>query len=355
MLGALLKEKRKSNQLKLRELTARTGIDQTLLSRFEKGDRMPTQEQLWKLVEELKLNNDEAHVAWMTDKILIVVGYGPLAVEALQAAESRIEYLNSQSRFEIPQLSDVLQSRLDELDRLKKEWVARHPLNRTHLARLRDYFDVDYTYESNRIEGNTLSLEETALVVNQGLTIGGKSVIEHLEAINHKEAIGFIRDIVRNKEELSKRTVLNIHRLILKGIDNDNAGVYRNVPVRISGSDVELPQPFMLDKLMEDYFQFYALRKHTMNPVLLAAEMHERLVSIHPFIDGNGRTARLVMNLILTQHQYARVNIKGDPQSRLKYYKALSTVQKEGDSMPFCTLVADEAIRSLNAHLEWVN
>ena len=159
---------------------------------------------------------------------------------------------------------------------------------------------------------------------------------------------------VPTKEDFNKRTLLEIHRLILKSIDNENAGRYRTVPVRISGSRHEPPQPYLLDKMMEDYFIHYEHQKKRLHPVLLAAEMHERLVSIHPFIDGNGRTSRLVMNFILLKHGYTVTSLKGDLNSRMAYYKALEEVQVNNDATVFYDLIIQEVIGSLNAHLKMV-
>jgi Fic family protein len=225
------------------------------------------------------------------------------------------------------------------------------PLNATQKMKMEEYFDVSYTFESNRIEGNTLTLQETKLVGYDGLTIGGKSLVEHLEAVNHLEAISFIRDLAVNKEPISKRILLEIHRLILKEVDKENAGRYRQIPVRISGSQHEPPQPYLIDKLMEDFFEFYSYQEGRIHPVILAAEMHERLVSIHPFVDGNGRTARLLMNLILVRNGYTRANIKGDLSSRMNYYKSLEEVQVNNDRVLFYDLVMEEAIKSMEEHL----
>jgi Fic family protein len=142
--------------------------------------------------------------------------------------------------------------------------------------------------------------------------------------------------------------------LILKGIDKDNAGRFRSVPVRISGSEHLPPQPFLLDKMMEEYFVHYNAQKKILHPVILAAEMHERLVSIHPFIDGNGRTSRLVMNLILLRNGLSIANLKGDVDSRLTYYRALEAVQVDNNPEPFYHLVADAVRDSLERHLELV-
>ena len=210
----------------------------------------------------------------------------------------------------------ALEKFLQEIDVLKTEFDQYRNLDN---AKIQEALAIEYTYESNRIEGNTLTLQETQLVIEKGLTISGKPLKEHLEAINHKEAIDFIVDLVQNKEPLNERNLLQIHSIILKSIDKENAGNYRKVPVLISGSTHTPPQPYLVQKLMEDYFLFYEENKNSLHPVVLSAEMHERLVTIHPFIDGNGRASRLVMNLILLQNGFPIANIKGDTESRMKY------------------------------------
>ena len=354
MIGNILKEGRLTKELKLKELAAKANIDQTLLSRFENGSRMPTEKQLSVLGEILGLDMRTARIEWMAEKLVGMIQYYPEAREVLRVAESRVEYLASQRVLDPPSLSERMTFKLEHLDALKTQWAARPVLSPAQLQRMHAFFDVEYTYESNRIEGNTLSLQETALVVNEGLTIGGKSMREHLEVINHSEAIAFVRGIVERNEDLGRRTLMEIHRLILKEVDTANAGRYRQVPVRISGSETELPQPYLLDKLMEDYFEYYEAHKLRLHPVILAAEMHERLVSIHPFIDGNGRTARLVMNLILLRNGYTRANIKGSTESRMQYYRALQSIQEDNNPEPFYELVVDESLRSIRAHLELI-
>ena len=352
MFSDQLKKLRITKDLKLRELSASTGIDQTLLSRFERGDRLPTEKQIQQLADALKEKSHNLETEWLAEKIVKVVKHNPTALEALRLAETRVEYLLSKNTIERPVISDSIRKKLIRIDNLKAEWKSKHPLNISQLKRMQEYFDTEYTYESNRIEGNTLTLQETMLVISEGLTIGGKSMTEHLEAINHAHAIHFMREMIKGGEDLSKRNVLDLHRLILKGIDDQNAGTYRNVPVRISGSSVRLPPPYLVSKLMEDYYRYYETFKTRIHPVLLAADMHERLVSIHPFIDGNGRTSRLIMNLILLKHGYTTVNIKGSPESRSAYFRALAEMQSNNNSDPFYDLITDECINSLQRHLE---
>lgn len=229
-------------------------------------------------------------------------------------------------------------SLLSDIDQLKARLDAVRHLDN---YRIRQAFELEYTYESNRIEGNTLTLRETDLVINEGLTIGGKPLRDHLEAINHRDAVDYVRDIVQQRVNFSERVLLDLHSLILRGIDRDNAGRYRSVPVLIGGSQHIPPPPYVIPEQMGDLFRWYETETDTLHPVVLAAELHERIVTIHPFIDGNGRTARLVMNLMLLRRGYPLAILKGDTDSRMSYYNVLETAQTAGDKTGFIRLVAN--------------
>lgn len=237
--------------------------------------------------------------------------------------------------------------KLTHIDALLAE-LNRYRANENY--RITEALEIEYTYDSNRIEGNTLTLNETELVVNKGITIAGKGMREHLEAINHKEAIDFVKDIARNRVSVTESVLKDIHAIVLHNIDKKNAGRYRSVPVIISGSRHIPPQPYLLEPMMEELFRWYEQNKDTMHPVVLAANMHEKFVSIHPFIDGNGRTARLVMNLILVQHGYPIANIKGDNDMRLRYYQALEQASS-GDNTAFVEFIEDVVTESLEHYL----
>lgn len=348
-----LNNKRKELGLKINELARILAIDSSLMSRILSGKRKPTKDQLLKLAECLSLDPNELLMSFLSAEVVdLLSGYPQLAPQVLKVAEKRIDYLTSSDKYQVIVLSPTVQTLITELNHLKKEWASKKPLNSIQLQKMNEYFHTAYTYESNRIEGNTLTLKETHLVINEGITIGGKSMIEHLELVNHKEAIAFIYDLVARKAPFNTFTLKQIHQLVLKGVDSKGAGVFRSVPVRISGSEHIPPQPYMLDKLMEEYFIFYEKQKNMLHPVILAAEMHERLVSIHPFIDGNGRTSRLIMNLILLQNGYTIVNLKGDLQNRMNYYKALEAVQVNHEKEDFHRLIVTHAISSLTEHIE---
>ena len=214
---------------------------------------------------------------------------------------------------------------------------------------IKEALQTEFLYESNRIEGNTLTLRETHLVINEGMTISGKSMREHLEAINHREAILFIQDIVNKKVHFSEYVLKQIHAIVLYGIDRDNAGVYRKLPVAIAGTKHIPTPPYLLQDLMEDYFRFYDQHYDKLHPVILAAEMHQRLVTIHPFIDGNGRTSRLIMNLILLQYGFPLAIIGGDYESRMAYYDALEKLQT--NNQDFILLIAEKVLFALQRYI----
>lgn len=353
-LNQLLRELRENKNLVIREVAANSRIDAALISKFEKGSRIPTEANIKALSSVLDYPENELLKLMLVEKVVEVVKYRSYAEEVLQLAESRVEYLSSNNVFNLPKLSDEVLTKLEQIEVLKEKWEKKRPLNALQLSKMMEHFHVEYTFQSNRIEGNTLTKQETHLVVNEGLTIGGKSMHEHLEAINHAEAIDYMEQLVNDKQGITKRTLFELHHLILKGIDRENAGNYRTIPVRIAGSEHLPPQPYLLEKMMEDYFIHYVAQRKILHPIILAAEMHERLVSIHPFIDGNGRTSRLVMNMVLLQHGYTIANLKGDDASRMDYYRALESVQMDNNPEPFYLLVIDAVIDSLNNHLALV-
>ncbi|WP_211247103.1 Fic family protein [Conchiformibius steedae] len=240
-----------------------------------------------------------------------------------------------------------------QLSDLKACLDSFRPLSGNEVFKLKQSFDIEYTYQSNKIEGNTLSKNETHLVVNKGFTVKGKTLAEHLEAVNHQEAIDYIREVASSELPFDKRCLLDIHALILHGINRENAGRYRLEDVLISGSSFIPPSFLHIPDLMNQYFDFYHKNKDIMHPVELAAEMHERLVTIHPFIDGNGRTARLVMNLILLRNGYPITILDSENDKRLAYYDSLEQAQtgQDPEKIQFKVLIAQNVKHWLLVYL----
>lgn len=237
---------------------------------------------------------------------------------------------------------------LEHLAHKKATLEARRPLSPSAAGRLKDYFDVEWTYHSNAIEGSTLTLRETEVILHEGLTVGGKTLREHLEAINHKHAIDFVEALARGAEPLTEHTLRQIHALVLKGIDDQVAGQYRSGQVRISGSEYIPPDPVAVPGLMHDFGVWLTAEAQSLSPVERAALAHFRLVDIHPFVDGNGRTARLLMNLLLMRDGYPPAIVRRE--DRLAYYEALDNAHAR-NTEPFVRLMAEAVERSLDVFL----
>ena len=202
------------------------------------------------------------------------------------------------------------------IDRKKEELQNRRPLTAGEVERLTEEFIVEYTYNSNAIEGNTLTLRETDMVL-RGLTIDQKPLKDHMEAVGHKEAFEFVQDLVKNQVPLSESIIRQIHYLVLAD-KKDDRGVYRRVPVRIMGAKHELVQPYLIQPKMEQLLESY--RNNTEHMITKLARFHIEFEGIHPFIDGNGRTGRLLINLELMKAGYPPIDIKFT--DRAAYYNA---------------------------------
>ena len=208
------------------------------------------------------------------------------------------------------------ESLLSQIDRKKKELDGKRPLTEGELTRLNEEFTVEYTYNSNAIEGNTLTLRETDLVL-RGLTIDQKPLKDHMEAVGHKEAFDFVSELVKEKCEINERVIKQIHYLVLAD-KKDDRGVYRRLPVRIMGAAHEPVQPYLIVPKMEELLRNYlASEEHIVTKL---ARFHIEFEGIHPFIDGNGRTGRLLVNLELMKAGYPPIDIKFT--DRIAYYNA---------------------------------
>lgn len=243
---------------------------------------------------------------------------------------------------EVKQLLNSIQKKKEQLD-------AARPLPKHTLRTLREKLFLEWTYHSNAIEGNTLTLNETKVVL-EGITVGGKTVREHLEIINHQHAINYVEEIIVNQESLSEWQIKNLHRLVLKGIDDAHAGVYREEQVFISGAKHIPPAAYLIQENMEQMMDWYINDGVNLHPIERGAMLHVIFVGIHPFIDGNGRTARLLLNLELMKNGYPPIIIKAD--NRSVYYDALDKAQTTKDYRDFISLVEAEVESSLDLYLQ---
>lgn len=235
----------------------------------------------------------------------------------------------------------------NEADILKQKLDSKRPLPKSTLKSLKETINLEWTYNSNGIEGNTLTLRETQVVL-EGITVGGKSIKEHLEAINHEKAILYLDDLLKDDNPITEWNIKGIHQLVLKDIDDENAGKYRNENVTIKGANHIPPDYLAVPELMEQLIVNYNSWKEY-HPIIRAVLLHGELVKIHPFVDGNGRTSRLLMNLDLMSSGYVPLIIK--KENRLKYYEALDKAHTTNDYTDFIKLVTKAEIDMLTKYL----
>lgn len=266
-----------------------------------------------------------------------------IPIDAIKPVDKRVIKVDN-----LDFIIDLKDNYFNEVDNLKKELDSKRPIPKETLKSLEESINLEWTYNSNGIEGNTLTLKETQVVL-EGITVGGKSIKEHLEAINHQKAILYLNDLVKENIPITEWNIKSIHQLVLKNIDDENAGRYRRENVTIKGVTHIPPDYLKVPELMEKLVLNYK-NWNNFHPIIQASLLHGELVKIHPFIDGNGRTSRLLMNLDLMNHGYNPIIIK--KEDRLKYYEALDKAHTTRDYTDFVKLITKLEMVMLKKYLE---
>ena len=266
-----------------------------------------------------------------------------IPIDAIKPVDKRVIKVDN-----LDFIIDLKDNYFNEVDNLKKELDSKRPIPKETLKSLEESINLEWTYNSNGIEGNTLTLKETQVVL-EGITVGGKSIKEHLEAINHEKAILYLNDLVKENNPITEWNIKSIHQLVLKNIDDENAGRYRRENVTIKGATYIPPDYLKVPELMEKLVLNYKIWNN-FHPIIQASLLHSELVKIHPFIDGNGRTSRLLMNLDLMNHGYNPIIIK--KEDRLKYYEALDKAHTTRDYTDFVKLITKLEMVMLKKYLE---
>ncbi len=249
-----------------------------------------------------------------------------------------------------PYQFEGLEKHLERIQQKKAELDKLRPIPNYALRSIKESLSLEWTYNSNSIEGNTLTLQETKMVLEEGFTIKGKSLREHFEAINHQEAIEFVESLISDNYEITKTDILRIHHLVLQKIEKDFAGMYRTSGVRISGANFAPPNALVMEELMAELIDW--VNAADLQMVIKSAIFHHRFVWIHPFFDGNGRTARLTFNLLLMKEGFPpAIILKND---RKKYYDALNQANN-GDYSKLLLLILQAVERSLDIYLSSLN
>lgn len=318
-MKSLLKNAREQKGLKTREVAQILSIDQALISKFESGTRRPTKDQIIKLSQLLEIDYETLMITWLKEKILYEIGEEEFALKALLLVEQEIQ--NNKKIVNSAVLSSM-QSILDEIETLKNQIISFQHFD---LHRISKILELEFISESNRLNGNSLTFQETKSVINEGLTISGKSMHEHLEAVNLQEAIGYIKDLNQKKASVTEKEFLLIHSLILRGIKPENSGKYKNDPLII--------------REMNLFFNWYEANKNNLHPILLASEAHLKIMTITPFENGNVQIANLLMNWILLQNGYVFATIQGNEININEYLSVLEECQNKSDKSYFINYI----------------
>ncbi|MBN2643845.1 MAG: Fic family protein [Desulfuromonadaceae bacterium] len=241
----------------------------------------------------------------------------------------------------------IFDNHIKQADELQQRINAMRPLDRDAVLQLQEYYRIGLTYSSNALEGNTLTESETKVVLEDGLTIGGKPLRDHLEALGHSAAFDKLLQLAQG-QHIDETAILELHRLFYQRIDADTAGHFRTKPVLITGTSFVPPPPSRVPEAMQAFVEAIPCQRQELHPIAFAAWLHIRLANIHPFIDGNGRTARLLMNLALLQSGYPITIIP--PVIRGDYITALQASNK-GDSQPFVNLLSSLVVEAQKDYL----
>ena len=239
----------------------------------------------------------------------------------------------------------TLQELLQKADSYKQKISSARPLAKEELKSLDDYFRIGFTYTSNALEGSALTISETKILLEDGIAVGGRPLKDCYEAVGHGAAYDFMLEFARQQDmNITEDTIKKLHRLFYQKVDADQAGQYRSIQVYISGSEYIPPSPEDVPHLMKHLADQIHSSRSALHPIELAAMAHKRLIDIHPFVGGNGRTARLLMNLVLVNAGYGVVSIQ--PILRNDYINALSASRRLNDMEPFCKLIAECVIET---------
>jgi Fic family protein len=229
----------------------------------------------------------------------------------------------------------------------KEKLSSMRPLTPGEVERLAEEFMIDFTYNSNAIEGNTLTLKETALAL-EGMTIDQKPLKDHLEAVGHRDAFLYVQDVAKGEQPISEYVIKNIHSLVLMNRPEDK-GVYRRIPVHIMGAYTEPVQPYLIEPKMNELLIENEARKAIMTTVERIAHFHLEFEGVHPFIDGNGRTGRLILNLELIREGFPPINVKFTDRKR--YYDAFDAFYRDNNHIPMTELIAEYINERLDEYL----
>ncbi|MBS7253441.1 helix-turn-helix domain-containing protein [Flavobacterium branchiicola] len=315
----LLKNAREKKGFKTRELAQLAGIDQALISKFESGSRKPTKDQVIKLSQLLEIDYETLMVTWLKEKILYEIGDDEFALKALILVEQEIQNHKKEINSNLQSSYQII---LNEIEVLKNNIQS---FNHFELRQITKTLELEFIFNNIHLNGNSLTLEETKSVINDGLTISGKSMKEHLEAVNFQEAITYVKDLGQKKITLNEKEIFSIHNIIFKGIQSENLGKFKNDPATVNE--------------MRLFLNWYETNKNSIHPIILASEVHLRILNINPFENGTLQIANLILNWILLMNNYVYISITANKNNIDEYFSIIEEYKIKNEKSVFINYI----------------
>lgn len=344
----ILRAARENKGIKTRELSKMVKVDQALISKFESGTRRPTKDQLLKLASTLDIELTPLLISWLKEKILHEISNEEFALEALKETQ---EELTMKLAEESKSINDLFEKDLQLIEELK---IVAHQLGVANNVKLQDNFIITYVFESNSLDGNSLSKIETELILNEGQSIAGKSMHEHLAVINHQEALRYTHKIAQSKELLTVAIIIEIHQLLFRGINPKEAGTFRTTVISIKDDLFSPSKPENIETDLESLLLWLNENKNDLHPVILASAFKIKFVSLQSFKQGTAKIARLLTNLILLQNDLTPIIYKSDSDSKKTYLSALMASIQDQNNSSFTTFLLQQEKESLEFNISFM-
>lgn len=348
LIAEELKSWRIKNEMTMQSLSSLTGIDQALISKYENGKRMPSEKHLIQLSTGMQIPLNTLRNASLADKISQLIQFNPEKEVILKKAT---ELIKNQPEFstsnELIATSDLVQQHLLTLIPKHKKWTKLLPLSKNQLELLNHNIDLAFVFDSNYAIGNGLSYKETDLIIKQNKTISGKTLNAHLEAVNLFNSLQFIRNAVNQKLNFNKPLLVEAHRTLFNGIKDQKAGNYR-----IQNLRQNTPPAFLVEKLMDDFFQNQLSIQKNLHPIIQATHVFERIRSVCPFAAGNEHLALLMMNFILLKYNYPLTTFGSDLQSSLTLNNAIEKAHSDNTNEYLVLFIIEKVKPAIKQHLK---
>ncbi|NRT12070.1 Fic family protein [Flavobacterium sp. 14A] len=348
----MLRTARENKGLKTRELSKMVAIDQALISKFESGERRPTKNQLLKLAITLDIELAPLLISWLKEKIINEIANEDYAIEALKEAQqiilSKIALKKKSSLF-------LFEKEIQLIEHLKKTANALHAFSN---SKLQEDLALTYLYESNRLDGNSLSKIETELILNEGQSIAGKSMHEHLDVINHQEAMQYTQKIIDTNTNLTVAAILELHQLLYRGITPKEAGSFRTTEITVKNNLFSPSTAKNIATDLDDLLLWLNDNVDHLHPLILVATFKIKFVTLQPFKQGTAKIARLLMNVILVKNTMTPIIIKSDADSKNTYMNSLIASMQEEKNANFTHFIIqqqEDSLRYCISFLQAVN